>query len=95
MEKVGLPKSSKVSNVEEDWLCATQLLSAEKTIIFCDANTEQILYVRLLVICLEEVTSLKVNLSKSEMVPVGEVQNILGWRVGCLPITWYAPRDSF
>lgn len=45
MEKVGLPKSSKVSNVEEDWLCATQLLFADKTTIFCDANTEQILYV--------------------------------------------------
>lgn len=77
--KVGLPKNFKVGNVEEDWLCVTQLLFADKTIIFCDANTEQILYVRLLVISFEEVTSLKVNLSKSEMVPVGEVQNILGF----------------
>ena len=55
---------------------------------------EQILYVRLLLFCFQAVIGLKVNVSKSEMVPIGEVNNvhalaeILGRRVGSLPMTY-------
>ena len=63
---------------------------ADDTFLFCDANVEQILHVRML-LCFQVVTGLKVNALKSEMVPIGEVPNffvlveILGCRVGSLP----------
>ena len=52
---------------------------------------EQHLHVRLLVLCFQAVTGLKVIVSKSEMIPIGEVNNvhalaeILGCKVGSLP----------
>ena len=61
--------------------------------LFCDANVEQILHVRML-LCFQVVTGLKVNALKSEMVPIGEVPNvfvlveILGCRVGSLPMIY-------
>ena len=52
------------------------LLFVDDTILFCDANDEQILYVRMLLLCFQAVTGLKVNALKSEMVPIWEVPNI-------------------
>ena len=48
----------------------------------------------MLLFCFQEVTGLKVNMLKSEMVPIGEVPNVqvlaklLGCRIGSLPITY-------
>ena len=39
-------------------------------ILFCDADVEQILHVRML-FCFQAVTGLKVNVLKSEMVSIG------------------------
>ncbi|KAK9993732.1 hypothetical protein SO802_023435 [Lithocarpus litseifolius] len=55
---------------------------------------EQILHIRLLLLSFQAVTSLKVNVHKSEMVPIGEVVDvhvlaeILGCRVGSLPMSY-------
>ena len=55
---------------------------------------EQIIHVRLLLLCFQFVIDLKVNVAKSEMVLIGEVNNvhvlveILGYRVGALPMTY-------
>ena len=74
--------------------CVLHLLFADDTILFWDAEVEQILHVRLLLLCFQAVTGLKFNLAKSEMVPIGEVNNvhvlakILGCRVGALPMTY-------
>ena len=62
--------------------------------MFCDVRVEQIIHVRLLLLCFQVVIGLKVNVAKSEMVPIGEVNNvhalaeILGCRVGILPMTY-------
>ena len=72
----------------------SHLLFADDTILFCDADVEQILHVRMLLLCFQAVTGLKVNASKSELVPIGEVENanalaeILGYRIGSLPMTY-------
>ena len=48
----------------------------------------------MLLLCLHDVTSFKVNVHKSEMLPIGEISNvhilveILGCRVGTLPMTY-------
>ena len=54
----------------------SHLLFADDTILFCDASKEQILSIRLVLTCFQAFTSLKVNMGKSEIVPIGEVSNI-------------------
>ena len=67
---------------------------ADDTILFCDANVEQILHIQLLLLCFQAMTGLKVNVQKSEIVPIGEIDDvhalaeILGCRVGTLPISY-------
>ena len=56
-----------------EWV--SHLLFADDTILLCDANVDQILHVRMLLICFQAVTGLKVNVLKSELVPIGEVDN--------------------
>lgn len=60
------------------------LLFADDSILFSDANTEQLLYIRLVLTCFEAATGLKVNLNKSEMVPVGEVEGLTALAVTLL-----------
>ena len=70
------------------------MLFTDDTILFCDAMVEQILHVRLLLLCFQAMTGLKVNVAKSETVPIGEVNNvhalakILGCKVRALPMTY-------
>lgn len=54
----------------------SHLLFANDTILFYDANVDQLLHFKMVLICFEVVISLKVNLSMSEIVLVGEVGNI-------------------
>lgn len=68
MEDVGLIKDFTTSNGDFDVLCVSHLLYADDTILFYDASTKKILYIQLLMTCFEAVASVKVNLSKSEMV---------------------------
>ena len=74
--------------------CVSHLLFADDTILFCDADVEQILHVRMLLLCFQAVTGLKVNVLKTELVPIGEVNNvhalaeIIGCRIGSLPMTY-------
>ena len=61
---------------------------------FCDASGEQLLYIRMVLIFFEAITSLKVIVGKSEIVPIGEVGNlatlarIICCKVGCLPMSY-------
>lgn len=51
-------------------LCIVHMLFADDKIMFFYADPKQLMYVRL--VCFEEMTCLKVNMSKSEMVLVRE-----------------------
>ena len=72
----------------------SHILFADDTILFCDASREQILSIRLVLTCFQAFTRLKVNVGKSEIVPIGEVSNIqtlaniLQCRVGSLPMIY-------
>ena len=87
-EGAGLLQGFRVDGRWGGGVCVSHLLFADDTILFCDADEEQILHVRMLLLCL------KVNALKSEMVPIGEVPNvlvlaeILGCRIGSLPMTY-------
>ena len=64
------------------------------TLIFCVADLHQLLILRMVLIWFEAGTSLKINLSKSELVPVGVMHNIelllsvLGYKQGSLPMKY-------
>ena len=72
----------------------SHLLFADDTILFFDADEEQILHVWMLLLCFQAVIGLKVNALKSEMVPIGEVSNIhvlveiLDCQIGSLPMIY-------
>jgi len=72
----------------------SHLLFADDTLIFCDPVVDQVRDLRCLLLCFEAFSGLRINLSKSEMVPVGEVGDveelatILGCGVASLPIKY-------
>ena len=72
----------------------SHLLFADDFILFCDANPQHLIYIWLVLTYFEVVTSLRVNMSKSKMVPVGVVPNlstladIMYCRIGALPLTY-------
>ena len=52
-------------------LMVSHLLFADDTLIFCDANIDHMLILRMVLIWFEAVSGLKVNWGKSELVAVG------------------------
>ena len=94
MEGAGLLRGFRVDGRRGRGESVSHLLFADDTILFCDAEVEQVLHIRLLILCFQAVTGLKVNVVKSEMAPIGEVNNvhvlaeILGCRVGALPMNY-------
>lgn len=56
------------------------------TLILCKANVEHLHYMRALFLCYEVVFGLKINLIKSELVSVGNVNNVDGLAsiLGCV-----------
>ena len=93
-EGAGLLRGFRAAGRPGGGVGVSHLLFADDTILFCNANDEQILHIRMLLLCFQAVTGLKVNALKSEMVPIGEVPNvfvlaeILGCRVRSLPMTY-------
>ena len=83
-----------VGNLEGRFLVVSQILFADDTLIFCKADLEQILIIRMILIWFEAVLSLKINLGKSELVQVGVAHNIdlllvvLGCKQGSLPMKY-------
>ena len=94
VEGAGLLRGSKANGRRGGRVCVSHLLFADNTILFYDANEEQILHVRMLLLCFQAMTGLKVNTLKSKMVPIGEVPNvhvlveILSCRIGSLSMTY-------
>ena len=95
VEDAGLLRGFRADGRRGEGVCASHLLFTDDTILFCDADEEQILHVQMLLLCFQAVTSLKVNALKSEMVPIREVPNLrkdLGlpdW-VFAYDLSWYA-----
>ena len=79
MNTVGrmLDKAVNEGRIEGCSLVMSHLLFADDTLIFCDTDHDQLLLLRMVLIWFEAVSSLKINLRKLELVPVGVVPNIM------------------
>ena len=78
------------------------MLFANDTIIFCEVNWEQLVNLKFILYFFELFTGLRVNLNKSEIVPVGIVPNaealakFLSCKISSFPITFLRlPLGSF
>ena len=84
----------KVSGRGEEGLVLTHLLYVDDTLIFCGADRIQLVYLRWLLLWFEALSGLMINLSKSEIIPVGRVDGFealaaeLGCKVGLLPASY-------
>ena len=72
----------------------SHLLFADDTLVFCKDSEEQMVFLSWILLCIEALSDLRVNLEKSVILPVGEVENIdqlaseLDCRIGSLPSTY-------
>uniref|UniRef100_A0A2N9F0T2 Reverse transcriptase domain-containing protein n=1 Tax=Fagus sylvatica TaxID=28930 RepID=A0A2N9F0T2_FAGSY len=75
-------------------LMLSHLLFADDTLIFCGADSDQVTNLRHVFTWFEAVSGLKINLSKSEIVPIGDVlhivelMQILGCKQSFLPLQY-------
>jgi hypothetical protein len=75
----------------------SHLLYADNILIFCDASTAHLRYLRGLLLCFEATSSLKVNLAEAELIPVsnaidvGRLARLLQCEVATLPgqVPWF------
>ena len=65
-----------VSNLEARSLVVSRLLFADDTLIFCDADLDQLLILHMVLIWFKASFGLKINLGKSKLVPMEVVHNI-------------------
>ena len=93
-EEGGFLSGFQANSHSQGGLCISHLLFADDTIIFCDATREQLLYIRMVMIFFKAITGLKVNIGKSEIVPMGVIgslntlSSVLSCNVGKLPMTY-------
>ena len=79
---------------EGDALSISHLLYTDDTIIFCEAKEKQLLYLSWVLLWFEASSGLKINLNKSELIPVRVMKILdilvveLGCRTGYLPTTY-------
>ncbi len=92
--KEGLFSGFSVGTLAENSLMVSHLLFVDDTLIFCGTDSEQISNLRYVFTWFEAVSGLKINLSKSEIVPVGDVPHIvelmqiLGCKQSVLPLQY-------
>ena len=91
---VGMLSGFSVESIDSDPLEVSHLLFANDTVIFCEADLDHLFNLRPVLIWFEATSGLQINLSKSELVPVGEVPgieefaDILGCKTSKLPMKY-------
>ena len=72
----GLLNGFRISNPHSEGLLISHLLFADDTLVFCKPDVSNLGYLRCILLLFEAMSGLRVNLSKSALIPVGEVPNV-------------------
>lgn len=84
----------KVNGKGGEGLEISHLLFVDDTLVFCEAIKTQMNYLSWLLMWFAAISGLRINLSKSELIPIGRVDNLedlasaLGCKEGALPTTY-------
>ncbi|RVX12950.1 LINE-1 reverse transcriptase-like [Vitis vinifera] len=103
----GFLSGCRIQGRGEEEMIVSHLLFADDTIIFCEARKEQLSALSWILAWFEASSGLRINLDKSVLIPVDEVEEIeemameLGCKVGLLPtvylgcplFTWGCPLE--
>jgi hypothetical protein len=90
----GLISGFAVGSSVQTQVVVSHLLFANDTLVFSGAYESQIRHIGALLVCFEAVSGLKVNLSKSALIPVGSLDNVeqlaglLGCGISSLPLKY-------
>ena len=88
--------SSRILDGRGEELVISHLLYANDMLLFCDANKDQLKFLSWTLMWFEVVSGLKINLNKSEIIPIGIVADVeelaseLGCKVRSLPTSYLA-----
>ena len=72
----GFLNGFRISNPHSEGLLISHLLFADDTLVFCKPDESNLGYLRCILLLFEALSGLKVNISKSALIPVGEVPNV-------------------
>ena len=84
----------RVKGRSEEGILISHLLFANDTLVFCKPLQDQLTYLSWLLMWFEAASGLRINLEKSELIPVGRVENMddlaweFGYSLGSLPTTY-------
>ncbi|WKA03180.1 hypothetical protein VitviT2T_021306 [Vitis vinifera] len=93
-EENGFIRGFKATGRRGEGVLVSHLLFADDTLLFCEDDRDQLIFWKWVVICFEVVSGLKINLQKSEIIPIGGVEEVdrvgavFGCKVGNLPTNY-------
>ncbi|RVW59539.1 putative ribonuclease H protein [Vitis vinifera] len=77
----------RVKGRSEEGVLISHLLFADDTLVFCKPSQDQLTYLSWLLMWFEAVSGLRINLEKSELIPVGRVES-MDDLAGILAVVW-------